>query len=302
MKKIWILIFVISVQTAFAQQLPLLSQYSFNKYLYNPAAAGAQDRFEILTGYRNQWTGFDGAPQTASFSANGPLGRGSCIGGDAYSDRIGATSEIGFHLTYAYQVRLTNDIRWSFGLQAGAAQFTIDGTQLNTYEPNDQVVPLNVTSALMADASFGTYLFSDRFFAGASVQHLAGSSILFSNDFPQDQVGLLDRHLVLLGGLKLDAGEKLAVEPSVMLRAVTGAPMQIDFSSRLIYDEKYWFGLTYRTRAAWIAMVGFDISDHFILGYAFDYSTTELQSFSDGTHEIILGWKFNKKEKSNKFI
>jgi len=302
MKKIWILIFVISVQTAFAQQLPLLSQYSFNKYLYNPAAAGAQDRFEILTGYRNQWTGFDGAPQTASFSANGPLGRGSCIGGDAYSDRIGATSEIGFHLTYAYQVRLTNDIRWSFGLQAGAAQFTIDGTQLNTYEPNDLVVPLNVTSALMADASFGTYLFSDRFFAGASVQHLAGSSILFSNDFPQDQVGLLDRHLVLLGGLKLDAGEKLAVEPSVMLRAVTGAPMQIDFSSRLIYDEKYWFGLTYRTRAAWIAMVGFDISDHFILGYAFDYSTTELQSFSDGTHEIILGWKFNKKEKSNKFI
>jgi len=302
MKKIWILIFVISVQTAFAQQLPLLSQYSFNKYLYNPAAAGAQDRFEILTGYRNQWTGFDGAPQTASFSANGPLGRGSCIGGDAYSDRIGATSEIGFHLTYAYQVRLTNDIRWSFGLQAGAAQFTIDGTQLNTYEPNDLVVPLNVTSALMADASFGTYLFSDRFFAGASVQHLAGSSILFSNDFPQDQVGLLDRHLVLLGGLKLDAGEKLAVEPSVMLRAVTGAPMQIDFSSRLIYDEKYWFGLTYRTRAAWIAMVGFDISDHFVLGYAFDYATTELQSFSDGTHEIILGWKFNKKEKSNKFI
>ncbi len=302
MKKIWILIFVISVQTAFAQQIPLLSQYTFNKYLYNPAAAGAQDRFEILTGYRNQWTGFEGAPQTASFTVQGPLGQGSCIGGDVYSDRIGATSELGFHLTYAYQVRLTNDIRWSFGLQAGAAQFSIDGTQLNTYEPNDQVVPLNMTSAMMADASFGTYLFSDRFFAGASVQHLAGSSILFSNDFPEDQVGLLVRHLVLMGGLKLDAGEKLAVEPSVMLRAVTGAPLQIDFSSRLIYDSKYWFGLTYRTRAAWIAMVGFDVSDHFILGYAFDYATTELQSFSDGTHEIILGWKFNKKKKSNKFI
>lgn len=302
MKKIWILILVISVQTAFAQQLPLLSQYSFNKYVFNPAAAGNEDRFEILTGYRSQWTGFNGAPQTASFTAHGPLGGGSCIGGDAYSDELGATSELGFHLTYAYQVQLSNDVRWAFGLQAGAVQYSVDGTLLTTYEPNDLVVPLNMTTALIADATFGTYLFSEKFFAGASVQHLAGSSILFSNDFPKDQVGLLDRHLVLLGGLKIDAGDKLAVEPSCMLRAVTGAPLQIDFSSRLIYDKKYWFGLTYRTRAAWIVMIGLDISDHFVLGYAFDYATTELQSFSDGTHEIILGWKFNKKSRSNKFI
>jgi len=302
MKKILILIFACSFQTAFSQQLPLLSQYSFNKYAFNPAVAGSEDRFVVLTGFRSQWTGFEGAPQTASFTAQGPLGGGSCIGGGAYNDRLGATSELGFHLAYAYQVNLNNDTRWAFGLQMGAVQYSVDGALLHTYEPNDQVVPLNMTTAFIADATFGTYVFSEKFFAGASVSHLANSSVVFSNEFPSDQISVLDRHLVLFGGLTLDAGDKLAVEPSFMLRAVTGAPIQIDFSSRLIYDKKYWFGLTYRTRAAWIAMIGFDISDHFVLGYGFDYSTTELQSFSSGTHEVILGWKFNKKKRSNQFI
>jgi type IX secretion system PorP/SprF family membrane protein len=302
MKKIYLLILIISFQTALGQQLPLLSQYVFNKYPFNPAVAGSDDRFVFLTGYRSQWLGFDGAPQTASFTMHGPLGRGSCIGADVYNDKLGATSELGFHVTYAYQIQINNDSRLAFGLQSGTTQYAIDGSLLTTYEPNDQVVPLNTSSALIADASFGTYLFSKNYFAGASVQHLAGSSVLFKNDFPKDQIGLLRNHLVLLGGLKIATGDKLAVEPSFMLRAVTGAPIQIDFSSRLIYDEKYWFGLTYRTRAAWVVMVGLDISDHFVMGYAFDYATTELQSFTDGTHEIIIGWKLNKKKPANNFM
>jgi type IX secretion system PorP/SprF family membrane protein len=302
MKKLIIVFFAISLQSVFAQQLPLLSQYVFNKYAFNPAVAGSEDRFVILSGFRSQWTGFDGAPQTASLTMHGPLGSGSCIGADVYNDQLGATFELGFHAAYTYQVFLDKDTRWAFGLQVGGVQYSVDGTLLSTYEPDDQVVPQAMTSAFLADATFGTYLFSDKFYAGASVFHLTNSAIAFSNDFPQDQLGVLDRHLVLMGGLKLDAGEKLMVEPSFMMRAVTGAPLQIDFSSRLVYDKKYWFGLTYRTRAAWIAMVGIDISEHFVLGYGFDYSTTEIQSFSNGTHEVILGWKFNEKKVSNRLF
>lgn len=302
MKKLLFVIFVISLQSAFAQQLPLQSQYMFNKYAFNPAVAGSEDRFVILTGFRSQWTGFDGAPQTALLTMQGPLGSGSGIGADVYSDKLGATSELGFHAAYTYQVSLDKDTRLAFGLQVGGVQYSVNGTLLNTYEPDDQVVPQVMTSAFLADATFGTYLFSDKFYVGASVFHLTNSAIAFSNDFSQDQIGFFDRHLVLMGGLKIDAGEKLIVEPSFMLRAVTGAPIQIDFSSRLIYDKKYWLGLTYRTRAAWIAMLGIDVSEHFVLGYGFDYSTTELQSFSNGTHEVILGWKFNQKKQSSRLF
>lgn len=299
MKKLLLLIAAFGLQHAFAQQLPLLSQYVFNPYAFNPAVAGSEDRFVVLSGFRSQWTGFDGAPQTASLTIQGPLGKGSCLGGGAYSDRLGATSELGFHATYAYQVQIDRDTRWAFGLQLAGVQYSVDGTMLTTYEPDDQVVPLAMSSAFLADATFGTYVFGEKFFAGVAVSHLAGSSLALSNDFPQDQIGVLDRHLIISGGLKLPASDKLTVEPSFMLRAVTGAPIQIDFSSRLMLDNKYWFGLTYRTRAAWIAMIGMELSEHFVLGYGFDYATTELQSFSSGTHEVILGWKFNKQERNH---
>src|SRR5574338_487120 len=56
-----------------AQQLPIYSQYLFNKYLINPAVAGSDGYTSLNLTTRQQWTGYQGAPQTYSLSFNGRL-------------------------------------------------------------------------------------------------------------------------------------------------------------------------------------------------------------------------------------
>ena len=51
-----------------AQQLPLYSQYLYNKFLINPAVAGSDGFTSFNLTAREQWIGYNGAPRTYSFS------------------------------------------------------------------------------------------------------------------------------------------------------------------------------------------------------------------------------------------
>ena len=58
-----------------SQQIPMYSQYIWNAYLINPAIGGAENFMEVKAGYRNQWIGSEGTPQTLFITANTQLGK-----------------------------------------------------------------------------------------------------------------------------------------------------------------------------------------------------------------------------------
>ncbi len=72
---------------------------------------------------------------------------------------------------------------------------------------------------------------------------------------------------------------------------MTGAPITVDVSGNFLIKETLALGLAYRYNDAVSALVGLHISKSFFLGYAYDYSITGLESYNDGSHEIIL--KYN---------
>lgn len=302
MKKLLILIyFMVLGQQIIAQQVPLFSQYSFNPFLYNPAYAGAENRFVAISTYRNQWTGFNGAPETAVLSVQGPLNGGSAVGGFVFSDVIGAMERYGFNAAYAYRVRLQQETFLSFGLQFGLTQFTLNGNELITHDADDYIVPKTSSNMLLGDATFGIYFHGEQFYAGLSVPQLLNGSFILSDDMGTVHDQIIERHLFLTGGLKLKASETTKIEPSVLLKTVKGAPIQLDFSSRFLFNDKYWLGITYRTRAALCLMAGLQISDHFMIAYGYDYTGNDLGAVASSSHEIMLGWKFNEKKRSRTF-
>lgn len=302
MKKIIIMLIVLSSIKSFSQQVPLYSQYMFSKYPYNPAVAGSDDCFIATLGYRNQWTGFEGAPVTGLFSVQGPLGGGSSIGAMLYSDQLGATERLGAMPGYSYRVFLDRDLSLSFGIQAGIIQYVVNGDELTTREPDDPAVPVVKSKAMFGDASFGVFLKGKSYYLGLSVPQLLNGSVSLSSDFQTLQDGLLKRHLFAMGGVTIDAGENLSIEPSLLLKSVQAAPIQLDVNCRFVFHKMWWIGATYRTRSAVAILAGFDISDLVFLGYSFDYSTNEISSVSDGSHEIFIGIKFKEKEKGNSFF
>ena len=69
MKKIvCFLIFLSLAHIAVAQQLPIYSQYLYNKFLINPAHAGSDGFVSFNMTAREQWIGYTGAPRTFSLS------------------------------------------------------------------------------------------------------------------------------------------------------------------------------------------------------------------------------------------
>jgi len=301
MKKIIVILILLASIKAYSQQVPLYSQYMFGKYPYNPAVAGSDDRFIATLGYRNQWTGFEGAPVTGLFTVQGPLGGGSNTGLMIYSDVTGSVERMGVMPGYTYRVFIDREITLSFGLQAGIIQYVLHGDELTTKEPNDPVVPTVKSSAMFGDASFGMYLKSDLFYFGIAVPQLLNGSVSLSSDFQSVQDGLLRRHVFAMGGLNLESSENFKVEPSVLLKATQAAPMQLDINCKFVFHQMWWLGASYRTRAAISLLAGIEISDMLFLGYAYDISTNEMSKVSNGSHEVFLGLKFKEKQRSNKF-
>ena len=110
---------------AFPQLQPLLDQYLLNGLAINPAYAGSQEALNAGLYARNQWVGFEGAPRDITFTLHTPLrDKHVNLGILVMNDKIGARTETGFLLNYAYRIDLGAG-KLSFGLAGGLQIFQL---------------------------------------------------------------------------------------------------------------------------------------------------------------------------------
>jgi type IX secretion system PorP/SprF family membrane protein len=79
--------------------------------------------------------------------------------------------------------------------------------------------------------------------------------------------------------------------PSVFLQS-DARMTKIDLNTTLLYNKKFWAGVTYRVGAAIVGMVGLEILNGVKVGYSYDFDTSALTSFSKGSHEVMIGYSF----------
>ena len=91
-KLILVLVLFLFVQESKSQQLPIFSQYMFNDYVINPGVAGTFDYIPLRMTYRNQWTGFTGAPKTFTLTAHSAVSDHIGLGSMLYTDVTGPIS------------------------------------------------------------------------------------------------------------------------------------------------------------------------------------------------------------------
>ena len=80
-----------------------------------------------------------------------------------------------------------------------------------------------------------------------------------------------------------------------MIRDVYGSPMQAELALHALFGNVWWLGMSYRSNAAFTAITGFQISPQFRIFYSYDYALTQLQTYSSGSHEIVLSYDFAKR-------
>ena len=305
---IWIILFMFLPLAVRAQQMPLYSQYVMNAFMINPAIAGSDGYTSFNLTARQQWVGFKDAPSTQSFSAQTRILRKSYVikkrtissrtlkpsskgrvglGGFLYNDRNGAIDRTGLQFAYAYHI-FAGETQLSFGLSAGIFQFRVREDQLTFIDEGDPIAGSLNKVIYVPDANLGFYMLNGRYFAGISVNQLFQSYLKLGNR-TLDEYRML-RHYYLVGGYRFNLGSDFDIEPSGLFKATEKKAFQLDIGARLYFREDYWAGLMYRTSGDIIFLAGIRYNQ-FYFGYAFDYSTSNIQRYSYGSHEIVLALK-----------
>lgn len=286
-------------QFLFGQQTPMYTQYMLNDFAYNPAIAGTKEYYQAKSNNRYQWIGITDAPRTYVLSVYGPhrkLDMG--FGGMIFNDVTGPTSRLGIYGAYAYNVRIKDNLRFSSGLNIGLLQYKIDGSKITLHDENDPSLGGNMYVDYMPDATIGIYFYSNnKYNVGLSVEQIFGSKIKF-DELEELGINRLKRHLMLHGAYAYNINSDIALEPTLMIKFITPAPIQFDINTKIMYKNIVWGGLGFRTKDAATIVVGYNYQDQLIFGYSYDITFTDLKKYSSGTHELMIGARFNKIKQS----
>ncbi len=295
------LILVLVSSISYAQQDAQYTQYMYNTILVNPAYAGSRETMSIFALHRTQWVGLDGAPVTNNFSVHTPInGSNVGLGLSVVNDRIGPSDENNIAVDFSYSINTSERYKLSFGLKASANLLNVDFTKLHIYNPGDPRFQNNIDNKFSPNIGAGIYLHSDNTYFGLSAPYLLETNH-FDETANNNASSFMARekiHYYFIAGHVFDLSANVQFKPSVLTKMVQGAPLQVDISGNFLINEKFTAGLAYRWDAAFSALVGFQVSDSWFVGYAYDMDTTKLANYNSGSHELFLRYElFNKNDR-----
>lgn len=273
-----------------AQQSIVYSQYIYNGLLINPAYAGSHVQLSATISYRNQWVNFEGAPQTATLGVHSAVNKSKVgLGLLATSDKIGSYTNTGIFASYAYRIQDRRGGVFSMGLQGGIHNFRADYSQLKLKAGQDPTFSGTV-SELKPNFGGGIFYYNKKFFGGFSVPVILKHTKFFSNGL--QQLALARHYYLYLGAmLPLDRMEKIKVSPSFLIRAQEGTPLNADINLNVIFHDLISAGVSYRTGESVTTLLNFKLSEKFNFGYSYDWITSDIRKFSNGTHEFMLNYR-----------
>jgi type IX secretion system PorP/SprF family membrane protein len=286
------------VSSVQAQQETLHGQLFDNHFWQNPAAAGGSEYHKIRMNYRMQWAQMTGAPHTATLSYDAAYKRVG-FGALLQYDRIASFQRVSANVAYAYHIPLQQDLKLSIGLGLKYFNIRLSNTDdLGLVNVSDIAVINGQQGSNAFDAGAGAYLYNKQFFAGISVINLLEWRLNFGQ-IDRDKQAKLYRQYQAMAGYRFDLG-KLSLSPSAYFRWVQSAVPQFDINVKFgMLEEQIFAGFSYRTTSDFMLFLGFKIDKLVHLGYSFEFSTSSLQGFHSGTHEVTIGVDLLNKNLSN---
>lgn len=287
-----LLLLMLCNSALWAQQDPQYTQYMYNPININPAYAGSRGVTSIFAVHRAQWVGLDGAPVTNAASLNAPVGKNVGIGFSFVNDKIGPTDTNVLSGDFSYTLKVNDTYKLAFGIKGSLQLFNVDFTKLNIYDPNDPRFQNNINNELTPNVGTGAYLYSENTYLGLSVPNILQTEHYEHNDI---SVAKERFHVYAMGGHVFDLAYNWKFKPAVLAKVVQGAPLQLDLTANVLFNDKFTMGMAYRWDAAVSVLAGIQVTDGLFVGYTYDMETTKLAEYNSGSHEIFMRFELFKK-------
>lgn len=309
------------VPSLVAQQKPQYTQYILNNYILNPALSGIENYWDVKLSNRDQWVGLNGAPRTMYLTAHAPIGKqdyktsatsfnvpGQNPRGKEYwqnytasephhgagvsviNDVTGLYNRFSANVSYAYHIGLSPRTNMSMGFAGGIMKISRDATKA-TFNNGNLTDPAQATVddiyKFRPDLSAGVWIYSANYFLGVSAQQIIPQKI----SFVDDTLGFkIVPHLFATAGLRALINDDINVVPSVLIKYISPLDPQFDANIKFQYRDLVWLGGSYRFKDGYAGMIGLNVGNTFNLGYAYDFTTSQLRTVSRGTHEVVVGF------------
>jgi type IX secretion system PorP/SprF family membrane protein len=294
MNKIYlaVLIAVVTLFEAQAQQDPHYTQYMYNMNVINPAYAGSKQNLSFGLLYRKQWVDIQGAPSTFTFSGHTPAGKNVGLGLSVIADEIGPVKEQNVYGDFSYTLNLGGEHKLALGLKAGATfqriglQSEISATLPDLGDDGFS----EDTSNIFFNLGTGIFYYTNKYYVALSVPNMIKANYL---DFNGVKYGTETQHYFLTGGYVFDLTPNLKFKPFAMLKSAFNSPSSLDVSANFLFNERFEIGGTYRVDDSFGAMVNFAVTPSLRIGYAYDNVISEIRTVAPSSHEIILLFDVN---------
>jgi type IX secretion system PorP/SprF family membrane protein len=259
-----------------------------NTYYINPAVAGSKEYAPVKLSVHKQWLGIKDSPSTQVVSGHMMLENDVVgIGGILFNDNFGPTSHTGVQVSYAYHFYINRLNRISLGLSALGFQYKMDERFFILTNPDDNAISYQIEKTFIPDASFGAYFYGPNYEAGISAAHLFQSKLKINQNLDDN---IMVRHYFLFGSYRFEFRNTplVDIEPSVLVKSIETVTPQVDFNVKFYYDNDYWAAFSVRPNDAFIVAIGLKI-DNYYFGYAYDFTFSDLSSYTIGSQEIVIG-------------
>ncbi|MBB4803040.1 type IX secretion system PorP/SprF family membrane protein [Flavobacterium nitrogenifigens] len=290
MKKILLFINFLFCLSVSAQQDPEYTHYMYNMSVVNPAyATGVPAMMNFGGLYRTQWVGAYGAPKTFTFFAHSAITDKIEAGISFISDDIGdgAKKENNVYADFAYVLKLSQKDKLSLGIKAGFSSMQSNFNGFRFTDPQTDFAFSENINATKPNIGVGAYYFRDNLYVGLSVPNLLKSKYI-EEKYGMNAFGSEEIHTFLTAGYVFQLNDMLKLKPAFMSKFVKGAPITLDVTANVLYNEKFEFGAAYRIDDSVSALFNINVTPTLRVGYAYDYTLTNFGQFNSGTHEIML--------------
>jgi type IX secretion system PorP/SprF family membrane protein len=294
MKRLLTILLILFSLGVSAQQDYLVSQYMFNPLALNPAYAGSHEYMMATLLYRKQWVDFKGAPETQLASLHGPLGLTNLGWGVMLShDKIGVTDRTDAYLNAAYHLKLSEKLHLGVGLRGGGGYYSYKNSDLKYWDTGDPSFAGDRTTKFLPNVGAGLYLYTKKSYLGLSVPEVISydpttSLSIHATGLVPHQV----RHYFAAAGTVIELDPDVIMKPSVLVKYVGNAPVEADFNLNFLLANILWVGGSYRTGDSFVGIIELQVNRKLRIGYSYDFTFSDLRKYSDGSHEIMLGYDF----------
>jgi type IX secretion system PorP/SprF family membrane protein len=298
MKHIVILLLcVCAVAPLSAQQDHQYTQFMYNKLLVNPAYSGARGVPSLTAIYRNQWMGFDGAPQSALLSLSSPfLSPRVGVGAVLSHQSAGLQRDFMGSLAYSYDLIAKDDISLRVGVQGSMRSLSMNFAKASTRDDNPAGDPsLNDQriNDIYGNVGAGIYAnFLQRAYVGFAVPRIYANTIGLNSN-PQFTTAKEYRHYYGMAGVIVPLSKDVKLLPAVLVKYVAGAPFDADINLNLDIKNKVTFGLSGRLGGdngleSVDLLAYWQATELFGVGLAYDFTLSRVRDYSAGSIEVLV--------------